>query len=173
LAFLERHRRSIPVPSVASRPDVLDLRHSRIAEKGEAVSTARFRTKSGTTIEREQPPSTLSRRQIWYALGITFSVVATVISLAITNNPLRLLQFRAQPDRPTEAASRENQRVGRIILEIDPDQCRQLKFDNVTGQISGTSTPCESAFDSHGEPVPLGTLHRLNAISQSFAHGGN
>jgi hypothetical protein len=37
-------------------------------------------------------------RQIWYALCITFSVVATVISLAITNNPLLLLQSLAQPE---------------------------------------------------------------------------
>ncbi len=137
------------------------------------MSTPRSGTKSRATFERGQPRSTQAGRQIWSALGITFSVVATVVSLAIISNPLRLLQFPAQPDQPTEAASRENQRVGRIILEIDPDQCRQLKFDNVTGQISGSSTPCESAFDSHGEPVPLGTLHRLNAISKSFAHGGN
>jgi len=106
-------------------------------------------------------------------LAITFSVIAAIIGVAITTNPLGFFQSLAQPDRSTEGASRNDQQVGRIVFQISPEQCRQMKFDNITGQIAAKSTPCEPVLDSHGLPVPLGTLHRLDAISKSFAHGEN
>lgn len=137
------------------------------------MNAVHLQRKSGTRGGREPPPSRLSTRQVWYALGITFFVIATIVSVAIAANPLGLFHFLPQADQSTEGAGRADQRAGRIILQISPDQCRQMEFDNVTGQIGGKSAPCETAVDSHGAPLPLGTLHRLDAISKSFAHGGN
>lgn len=137
------------------------------------MNTARLQTNSAVRNKREPPPSRLSRRPVRYAIGVTCSVIAAIIAVAIATDPLKLLQFLARPDRSAQAASTEEQRTGRIVLQIDPNQCRQMKFDNVTGQIGTTSAPCESVLDSRGMPVPLGTLHRLDAISKSFAHRGD
>lgn len=137
------------------------------------MSTVRLQTRSAKSGEKERRPSRLPTRQVWYALATTLSVIATIVCVAIATNPLGFFEFQAQPDRPTDGDGVGDQRAGRIVLQIDPDQCRQMKFDNVTGQIGEKSTPCEPVLDSHGVPVPLGTLHRLDAISKSFAHGGN
>lgn len=137
------------------------------------MNTARLQTKPEAGGKKGLPPPRLSSRQVQYALGITFSVIAAIIGVAIATDPLKFFQILRQPDRSAPVASAEEQRTGRIVLQIDPNQCRQMKFDNVTGQIGTESAPCERILDSHGMPVPLGTLHRLDAISKSFAHRGD
>jgi hypothetical protein len=55
------------------------------------------------------------------------------------------------------------------IAESDTPVCRRLTFDD-KGQIARDVVPCDgSVRDGRGQPVPLGTLQRLDAISKSFA----
>ena len=60
--------------------------------------------------------------------------------------------------------------TGKIVLQTDPDQCAQMKFDNANGQLIEHLKPCEKdiRFDEHGRAMPMGTVHRLDAISKSF-----
>ena len=47
--------------------------------------------------------------------------------------------------------------------------CAQQVFDNQTGRMMRSSQPCEATtYDSNGMPVPVGTIHRLDAISKGF-----
>jgi hypothetical protein len=61
-------------------------------------------------------------------------------------------------------------RTAKITKNSDRDGCSQEIFDNQTGRMNRSSQPCEATvYDSHGAPVPVGTIHRLEAISKSFA----
>lgn len=55
------------------------------------------------------------------------------------------------------------------IAESDPPVCQRLTFDH-NGQVVRDVVPCDgSVRDARGQPVPIGTMERLNAISKSFA----
>lgn len=61
--------------------------------------------------------------------------------------------------------------VGKIVLQAGTGKCKQIKFDNDSGGFAESSASCDDKiiFDKHGVPVPQGTIHRLDAISKSFA----
>jgi hypothetical protein len=55
------------------------------------------------------------------------------------------------------------------IAESDTPVCRRLTFDD-KGQVVRDVVPCDgSVRDARGQPVPVGTMQRLDAISKSFA----
>lgn len=61
-------------------------------------------------------------------------------------------------------------RTAKITRDPDGKGCWQQSFDNQSGRMSRSQQPCEAtAFDSNGNPVPVGTIHRLDAISKSFS----
>jgi hypothetical protein len=67
----------------------------------------------------------------------------------------------------TEAAS-EPLPTG-TIADSDVPECRRLTFDS-KGQIVRDIVPCDgSVRDANGQPVPVGTIRRLDAISKSFS----
>jgi hypothetical protein len=57
---------------------------------------------------------------------------------------------------------------GTIVVQIGQDQCTSIKFDNETGRFDGATLCPTPPLDSRGVPVPLGTMHRLDAIKKSF-----
>lgn len=55
------------------------------------------------------------------------------------------------------------------VAESDTPLCRRLTFDN-KGEVVRDVVPCDgSVRGAHGQPVPIGTIQRLDAISKSFA----
>jgi hypothetical protein len=61
-------------------------------------------------------------------------------------------------------------RTAKITKESDGRGCSRQVFDNQTGSMGRTQEPCEAtSYDADGAPVPVGTLHRLDAISKSFS----
>lgn len=55
------------------------------------------------------------------------------------------------------------------LSDSDSGRCRRLTFDN-DGQVVQDNVPCDgSVRDARGQPLPMGTMHRLDAISKSFA----
>jgi hypothetical protein len=60
-------------------------------------------------------------------------------------------------------------RTAKITKDFDGKGCSQQVFDNQTGRMRQSQLPCEATvLDSNGMPVPVGTIHRLDAISKSF-----
>ncbi|MCC6776827.1 MAG: hypothetical protein IT537_09365 [Hyphomicrobiales bacterium] len=69
-------------------------------------------------------------------------------------------------------------RSAKIVYDVAGQKCRELLFDNDTGQISGSGRPCVGAGSGPDKPSPtasapmvpepLGTIRRLEAISKSF-----
>jgi len=56
------------------------------------------------------------------------------------------------------------------IADGDIDFCKRLKFDD-EGRVFQDVVPCDQSGirDARGQPVPVGTIHRLDAISKSFS----
>jgi hypothetical protein len=96
------------------------------------------------------------------ALG-TFVFVAVVFVAA--KLAMSTLQFEA----PAEQVSATDQ-TGIIARQVGNQQCTVAHFDNATGRTTEASgCTNEIVLDAHGIPVPIGTIHRLDAISKSFS----
>ena len=56
------------------------------------------------------------------------------------------------------------------IAESEMELCKRLKFDN-DGRVFQDVVPCDQSGtrDARGQPVPAGTMRRLDAISKSFS----
>ena len=116
------------------------------------------------------------RRKRRYALAIVTAVCVAITVLGLgahlgafqpqrTTNPSQRLGEQSAPT--TDA---DENRTGKIVLQTQPEQCVQMKFDNSNGRFTDRLKPCEDQirFDEHGRPIPMGTIHRLDAISRSF-----
>ncbi len=111
-------------------------------------------------------------RQIWYAVGITLSVIIMIAGAAFIDNPSAF--FPGHSDRDMKGTNIKDRRTGTISFQTDPYHCEQAKFDNITGRIT-EPRPCDdrSISDTPVVPVPTGTLHRLEDIRKSFVGGRN
>ena len=99
------------------------------------------------------------------------SALAVFLVLAMTTNLSALFVFREPPAKPTHPAHAQSMHSGDIVLEKGNDQCEFRKFDNETGKIVRTTIkPCKDpvVMDAQGIAVPMGTIHRLQAISKAF-----
>jgi hypothetical protein len=84
-------------------------------------------------------------------------VTASPRSVIATNSP------------PVITTPENDLRTARITTNSDGNGCWQKVFDNQTGRMLRSQKPCEAAaYDINGAPAPLGTIHRLDAISKSF-----
>ena len=56
------------------------------------------------------------------------------------------------------------------VAESDTKSCRRLTFDG-DGRVFQDVVPCDdvTVLNARGQPVPIGTMHRLDAISKSFS----
>jgi hypothetical protein len=124
------------------------------------------RVEPGAKTARPRP---VRKSKRWYVL---FTVAAICAALVYLGTNARFGAFQAQsiaePSAPTSEA--KEIRTGKIVLQADPDQCAQMKFDNTDGRLIENLKPCEKdiRFDARGRAMPMGTVHRLDAISKSF-----
>ena len=97
-------------------------------------------------------------------LGLGGMITAIVV---VTASPKTVIATNS----PSAVAPPENElRTAKITKASDGNGCSQEIFDNQTGRMNRLQQPCEATvYDSHGAPVPVGTIHRLEAISKSFA----
>jgi hypothetical protein len=100
--------------------------------------------------------------------GLLLAAALTVVVVVAAESPISL---HASKSPPTASAMPDNDlRTAKITRSSDGTECWQTIFDNQTGRMTRSRQPCEAtAYDSNGAPVPLGTIHRLDAISKSFS----
>ena len=106
------------------------------------------------------------RRLVLMCFGV-FSVAASIAGVAALTAGFRTT---SSPVGEMARSGADIQSVGTIVLPSGANGCQHRTFDNRTGQISQSASPCQSAVavDANGVPIPLGTVHTLNAISKSF-----
>jgi hypothetical protein len=94
-----------------------------------------------------------------YGLIVCLALAATLglgLLLATKRELPALLLARASPDRATTATPGIEARTASIVLEPQGGHCRDLVFDNDTGEIAERVKPCEVsvAVDDKGVPLP-------------------
>jgi hypothetical protein len=114
-------------------------------------------------------PHSAKRPKRWYALTIVAAACAAIIYLGL-DWQLGSAQSQRTAERPAPSAGADESRTGKIVLQTSPGQCAEMKFDNTDGRFVDGLKPCDNQikFDEHGRPIPMGTIHRLDAISRSF-----
>ncbi|MGB6542410.1 MAG: hypothetical protein WBF03_16255 [Xanthobacteraceae bacterium] len=112
-------------------------------------------------------PVRISKR--WYTIIVVAAVCAVVVYLG-TNVRFGVFQAQSIAEPSAPISDPKEIRTGKIVLQTDPDQCAQMKFDNTDGRLIENLKPCEKdlRFDERGRAMPMGTVHRLDAISKSF-----
>jgi hypothetical protein len=67
------------------------------------------------------------------------------------------------------AIAPDENRSAKVFIDTGDGGCRQESFDNQTWRLTRTRQPCDlTDRDINGNPVPSGTIHRLEAISKTF-----
>jgi hypothetical protein len=107
------------------------------------------------------------RRSLIIGSGVLL-VAAVGISVAIrTGRPLTIRSFES-PEAASTARDGDL-RTAKITNASGDGGCWEQSFDNQTGRMTRSTKPCENTvYDASGAPVPVGTIHRLDAISRSF-----
>jgi hypothetical protein len=106
------------------------------------------------------------RSHVRACIGV-FSVAAligvtAILSIEFESAPSPVVQNSPSPTAPNT--------VGTIIVHSAANGCQHRRFDNQTGLMSDATTQCQPdvTLDAKGVPIPMGTVHTLNAISKSF-----
>ena len=111
------------------------------------------------------PGRTPPRRPKYRIIFVAFGAVMTLAALVWFSPALFLDRSSVTPPEATA----ERLPTG-TVAESDIKVCRRLRFDG-DGRVFQDAVPCDNVtvLDAHGKPVPVGTMHRLDAISKSFS----
>lgn len=113
---------------------------------------------------RKKPPQSGSMAlRHWVAILLSLCLVGAIVA-AFSSIGLLGTMFKSVhslPDHGQRAAA---------ALDRDTIWCKRLDFDNKNGRVFESNAPCDGeVLNASGEPVPVGTMHRLHAISKSFS----
>ncbi len=119
--------------------------------------------RSGSAAQRTQE----RRRALIISCGMLLLATLTAVVVAVEHP----MSVHLSNSRQTAMAMPDSDvRTAKITRDSDGEGCWQQIFDNQTGRMSRSQQACEATvYDSGGAPVPLGTIHRLEAISKSFS----
>lgn len=124
-----------------------------------AVAGVRPRSAAPRTQER--------RRGLIVGCGVLLVAALGVVTVMVAGSPISVHSLKVAPT--ASAMPDSDLRTAKITNASDGKGCWQQVFDNQTGRMTRSQQPCESTvYDSNGTPVPIGTIHRLDAISKSF-----
>ena len=136
------------------------------------MSTATDSIKAETPSPADTPKAAVmlgaaqERRRILIVCAGLFVVLGAAILVAMMTN---LKSALLQPLAPRDLFGIE-ERNGSIVLKAENNRCRQIAFNNDTGQMKETSKPCydKPVLDDKGVPVPAATIRRMDTIRDSF-----
>jgi hypothetical protein len=95
--------------------------------------------------------------------GLGFALVTTT-ELPMSNQIVTSVQPASEAPPHNDLSS-----VKVTIDSADGSGCRQRVLDNLTWRMTQSQQPCGTTDrDSNGVSRPMGTIHRLDAISKSF-----
>jgi hypothetical protein len=99
--------------------------------------------------------------------------IAFLAALSVVSTIAIVLPISTQSRRLAQAvgtATAADSHAAKITNDLNGNGCFQQEFDNKTGRIIQLREPCETvARDNNGVPLPVGTIHRLDAISKAFS----
>jgi hypothetical protein len=108
------------------------------------------------------------RRRALIISGILFVVGLAFVLMMTAEYPMSAHSMKSS--QAVSEGPDNNLSSGKVMIDsADGNGCRQHVFDNQTWRMTRSQQPCDTtARDSNGVPIPLGTIHRLDAINKSF-----
>jgi hypothetical protein len=129
---------------------------------------ARLGSPGATPARPRSQRSQERRRALIISCGMLLAATATAVVVIALGSPISVPASNSA--QTTMAMPDGDLRTARITTDSGGKGCSRQTFDNQTGRMTRSQQPCEAtAYDSNGVPVPLGTIHRLDAISKSFS----
>jgi len=128
--------------------------------KAEVASPAAApKTAASPSIKQER------RHIVIVCVGLFVVLGAAILVAIMTNLPSSIIQ----PSGPRDLFGIE-ERNGSIVLKAENNRCRQIAFNNDTGQMKETSKPCydKPVVDDKGVPAPAATIRRMDSIREGF-----
>ena len=122
-----------------------------------APKVASARSRSAASRTRDQ------RRWLVLSLGILLVIGSGALVAAMLDRSAAPEVARTETVRPDQ-----DFRTAKVMNDTG-EGCTQRTIDNQTWRTSGSGQPCDPVLrDANGVPVPVGTIHRLDAINKSF-----
>jgi hypothetical protein len=108
------------------------------------------------------------RRALIIICGMLLLATLTAVVVVTVEHPISV---HSNSPQTATAMPDADVRTAKVTRDSEDGKgCWQQIFDNQSGRMTRLQRPCEApAYESHGTPVPLGTIHRLEAISKSFS----
>jgi hypothetical protein len=137
-------------------------------------STGKNRASAGAAAAKaalkETPPRSRSlptrardrRRTLIVSFAILFimcsgGLAALVMEIPRTTEPVGV----SRPDLDLRSV--------KVMTDTGVEGCTQKMLDNQSWRMSGSKQSCDPVLrDANGAPIPVGTIHRLDAINKSF-----
>lgn len=112
-----------------------------------------------------RPKKAARPRRLRQTLAFGAAAIA-IVGLAITAK--LAMPYAAGTSAADEAA--EANRIGTIVIDTDGARCPKETFDNRTGKVAASAPGCQQSvtLDGRGIPIPMGTIHTLDGIRESF-----
>jgi hypothetical protein len=109
--------------------------------------------------------------QRWPTVVLWLCFLSLIFCAAAVSYHIHHSSLQNSFDGSMAKSSAADRHVGKIMIKRGDQVCERLKFDNDTGQMIGSPGSCvtEADGDAQNVPLPIGTMHRLDAISKSFS----
>lgn len=120
--------------------------------------------------ERQNSAMNKSKRARRGAAGTLVSFLVLVLLVLGAFELLDLLDLWPAQTHDLTTHGTDLRDRGTVVLKTEGDRCERMKYDEA-GRVVDQFKPCANAdlmLDEHGRPLPVGTMHRLDAISNSF-----
>jgi hypothetical protein len=97
-------------------------------------------------------------------------MIGAIVGLVIAWQLKSIRTDLGSSDPETGTAISEDALKGVVVVQTAKERCTVAQIDNGTGQTTAVLRHCENnvRVDSHGSPIPVGTMRRLDSISKSF-----
>lgn len=121
------------------------------------------------TGNRPQPNKARSRRTSQTRRRSSGIWLGLIGSICLVTGGIVLVTNANDPDSHTQTASVDPRGTGTIVIQKEHSRCGISKFDNYSGRTIDDVVHCaNSDTAADGSSAPIGTIHRLDAISKSF-----
>lgn len=119
---------------------------------------------------RKKQPKSRSRLRRWLAVGSFCLLLGAGVAAAYSAGLLEVLFPHTSTADSMSLASPQDEVPNMAALRKELMRCKHLEFDNENGRVFESNAPCDSGvLDANGNPVPVGTMKRLNAIGKAFS----
>jgi hypothetical protein len=109
------------------------------------------------------------RRALILGCGILLAATLYLLVVIATRSPIPMSALSPQLPQ-TAIETLDFDQTAKITNASGANGCFQQQFDNRTGRVTRLLEPCETAArDANGVPIPVGTIHRMDAISKAFS----